>query len=173
MKRVYALFLLVLLCAPALSHAQYAAADTETFERAKVISVDKETIEDVPGTDTSGMVQDITVEVLSGALKGQHITFHNDFTQLKKGDAFFLRHIHSIEDAKEYYTVADPYRLPVLWALLILFVLLTVLVGGKQGTRALVSLVGARDSCGVFTACCSNWSRFDHHNCWFVSHARF
>lgn len=102
-----------------------------------------ESVAQLPGTDTTAKTQEITVRVLSGADKGEEVTFVNDFTQLSVGDEFFLRHEVSASEGREYYAVADPYRLHVLIALLIIFIVLTVLVGGKQGVRGLLSLAGS------------------------------
>ena len=124
-------------------HAQQLVPDTETFEKAVVVSVNREMLDDTPNTTAPTRTQEITVEVLTGVEKGNRVTFMNDFTQLKQGDVFFLRHIVSHADAREFYTVADPDRLSVLVALLLVFVVLTILVGGRQGTRALLSLCGS------------------------------
>lgn len=124
-------------------HAQQLVPDTETFEKAFVVSVNREMLDDTPNTTAPTKTQEITVEVLTGEEKGNRVTFVNDFTQLKQGDVFFLRHITSRADAREFYTVADPDRLSVLVALLLVFVVLTILVGGRQGTRALLSLCGS------------------------------
>lgn len=125
------------------THAQSLLPDSETLEKAVVVSVAHESSELMPGTETSSQMQELTARVLSGAEKGSEATFINDFTQLKPGDVFFLRHTLSPSEGKDYYTVADPYRLDVLVLLLLVFVVLTVLVGGKQGARGLLSLAGS------------------------------
>ncbi len=125
------------------TYAQQLAPDTETLEKAKVLTVSASSIEDLPGTSVQSQKQELTAEVLSGSAKGSVVTFTNDFTQLKEGDTFFLRHTVSPTEGREYYAVADPYRLPVLVGLLIIFVTLAVLVGGRQGIRGLISLGGS------------------------------
>ncbi len=142
-KYLVAAFVGILLCVPNGVSAQILKPDTETFERARVVSVGEESVVGVPGTETSAKTQEITVEVLSGEEKGKQVTFKNDFTQLSVGDTFFLRHEVSASEGREYYAVADPYRLHVLIGLLVIFVVLTVLVGGKQGIRGLLSLAGS------------------------------
>lgn len=124
-------------------HAQQLAPDTETLKKAKVLQIDRESLEAVPGTTVQSKKQELTAEILTGGAKGSVVTFTNDFTQLKAGDTFFLRHTVSPTEGREYYAVADPYRLPVLVGLLIIFVTLTVLVGGQQGIRGLLSLGGS------------------------------
>lgn len=123
--------------------AQVLQPDQETFSKAVVLSVGTESSVRLPGTDTTTRAQELTVRILDGEEKGKEVTFTNDFTQLAEGDVFFLRHEVSPSEGREYYAVADPYRLPVLYALLAIFVLLTVVVGGRQGVRGLVSLLGS------------------------------
>jgi len=137
-----ALSILVLMPFGAL-YAQQLAPDTETLQKAKVLSVGTESIEAAPGTSVPRKTQEIIAEVLSGAEKGSQVSFVNDFTQLKRHDVFYLRHTTSPTEGKDYYTVADPYRLDVLWVLLVLFIVLTVWVGGRQGIRGLLSLTGS------------------------------
>jgi uncharacterized membrane protein len=144
MKRgILAALLAIVALAPCVAVAQTLVPDTETFEKARVISVHAESVAPLPGTQTSTATQEITVEVLTGNQKGEQVTFTNDFTQLAVGDVFFLRHEVSASEGREYYAVADPYRLHVLIALLVVFVVLTVLVGGRQGLRGLLSLAGS------------------------------
>jgi uncharacterized membrane protein len=142
-KIILSLLVAFSILAPVVAVAQSLTPDTETFERARVISVGTESVAQLPGTDTTTKTQEITVKVLSGADAGEQVTFTNDFTQLSVGDEFFLRHEVSESEGREYYAVADPYRLHVLIALLVVFIVLTVLVGGKQGIRGLLSLAGS------------------------------
>ncbi len=143
-KLLLAALLLMVLFVPSSSvQAQQLAPDTETLQKAKVLSVGTESIEATPGTGVTQKTQEITAEILSGAEKGSQVSFVNDFTQLKKHDVFYLRHTTSPTEGKDYYTVADPYRLDVLLVLLALFIVLTVWVGGRQGIRGLLSLTGS------------------------------
>lgn len=143
MRLLYGALIACLLVIPPLAHAQIPPQDTETIERAVVTSVDKETITATPGTGVRAQQQVLTVEVLTGGEKGKVVTFTNDFTQLRAGEQFYLRHLVRHSEGQEYYTVADPYRLPMLGVLASLFVVLTMLIGGKQGIRGLASLVGS------------------------------
>lgn len=124
------------------AHAQF-VPDVETIEKAKTVSVTDQGIEQLPGTTVSTPSQMLTAEVLSGIQKGETVTFRNDFTQLKKGDVFYLRHIVSPSEGTEFYSVADPYRLHVLLILGLVFVALVFLFGGLQGMRGLLSLTGS------------------------------
>lgn len=117
--------------------------DTVTIEKAVVRDVTHERSVPIPGTETLTKIQTLTVEILTGAEKGHVVTFENDYTQIHKGDTFFLRHIENSADATSFYSVADPYRLNVLLALAILFLVLLFVFGGTQGVRGLASLCGS------------------------------
>jgi len=125
-----------------IAHAQF-VPDVETIEKARVLSATDQGIEQLPGTDVSSRAQLLTVEVLSGAQEGETVTFRNDFTQLKEGDLFYLRHLVSATDGTEFYTVADPYRLHILGILALVFFALVCVFGGLQGIRGLLSLAGS------------------------------
>lgn len=134
---------LVATCAIApVAHAQF-VPDIETIEKARVLSATDLGTEQLPGTDVSSRVQLLTVEVQSGAAKGEAVTFRNNFTQLEEGDLFYLRHLVSSTDGTEFYTVADPYRLHVLGILALVFFALVCVFGGMQGIRGLLSLAGS------------------------------
>lgn len=141
LKLLFSVCALLVLATPV--HAQISAQDTETLERAIVVSVGKESIEATPGTTATSKTQELTAEIVSGAEKGKTVTFKNDFSQLSVGESFYIRHLVRPSEQTEYYTVADPYRLPILGILLLIFVGLTIVVGGKQGIRGLLSLAGS------------------------------
>jgi uncharacterized membrane protein len=133
----------MVLCAPFSAAAQSLLPDVETLAKARVVSVADGGSRPVPGTELSSDIQTITAEVLEGPEKGKTVTFVNDFAQLEEGDVFYLRHLESPTEGTEFYTVADPYRLPVIIGLTIAFLVLLFLFGGIQGVRGLVSLIGS------------------------------
>jgi uncharacterized membrane protein len=139
--RLGIIFLLLLVFVPSVSLAQ--TADVQTIAKAKVVQVISQ-MDAVPrGTATTGKVETIKVQVLEGSETGTFVTFDNGFTQLKTGDIFYLRHLVSYEDARDYYTVADPYRLNGLYAIAGIFLFLLFFFGGLQGLRGLLSLAGS------------------------------
>jgi len=117
--------------------------DTDTYEKARVTQVVSQSIENIPGTSTNEPTQKITVQVLDGADKGSTPTFDNDYIQLNVGDVFYLRHETSSLDGIDAYSVADPYRLNVIFGLAALFLFLIIVFGGKQGVRGFASLCGS------------------------------
>ena len=134
---------LLLLCAPTGVFAQSLQPDVETLSKARVVSAVAQGSEVVPGTSLTSEVQTLTAEVLDGPQKGEVVTFVNDFTQLSEGEVFYLRHLESPSDGTEFYSVADPYRLPILIGLTVVFLILLFLFGGIQGMRGLLALLGS------------------------------
>src|SRR3989338_984008 len=107
---------LPVLCAfPFLADAQATlVGDTITMQKARVTAVLGEQTSTIPGTDTPAQSQTLTALILDGPENGTSVTFPNDYIQLKVGDVFYLRHITNAIDDTNFYTVADPYRLPIL-----------------------------------------------------------
>ncbi len=129
------------------THSVYAqnelVPDKVSSMKARVLSIEKEEMREVPGTDAQTSFQTIKVEILDGSEKGRLVTIDNDYLNLKKGQVFYLTHTVSNLDDTDYYTVNDPYRLPQVLAIVGLFVLVVIIFGGKQGVRGLISLTGS------------------------------
>lgn len=145
MNRKYSILItFILLLAPAVIHADATLVpDTVQINKAQVIQVIASTSTIIAGTDTSALTQDIQVKILDGTDTGSVVTFNNDYTQLHVGDVFYLRHTSNTLDATDYYSVSDPYRIPTLGFLTLLFVVLIFLFGGIQGVRGLLSLIAS------------------------------
>lgn len=142
--RALAAFLFALALFPACAFAQSDVAEPgpEYVEKAVVTNVSDERSYIPPGTTAASPVQTLTAKVQEGPDEGKTVTFDNDFTQLSVGNEFYLR--HSVSDAgADYYSVADPYRLNVLFWLAVAFVALLFAFGGVQGIRGLASLAGS------------------------------
>lgn len=117
--------------------------DTVVLHKAEVTVVADEYSILLPGTETEVDVQTITAKILGGERKGEVVTFENDYIQLAPGDVFYLRHITNDLDERNYYSVADPYRLDTLLVLAIALVALIFIFGGIQGVRGLATLIGS------------------------------
>jgi len=139
------LFSLFAFSLPFVTSAQEAELhiDTITMQKARVTTVSNETSEIIPGTETPAYKQTLEAEILDGPERGTSVTFENDYIQLKVGDVFYLRHTTNEIDNTDYYTVADPYRLPILAALAVLFLVLLFAFGGLPGVRGLAALAGS------------------------------
>jgi uncharacterized membrane protein len=139
--------ILVLTClffAPSVALAQATlTGDTVMIEKAQVISIDKQGTSTIAGTDAEAQIQTITAKVLSGVEAGKAVKFDNDYIQLSVGQVFYLRHSANSLDGSDYYSVSDPYRLPILGALFVIFLLILFAFGGLPGIRGLLSLAGS------------------------------
>lgn len=116
--------------------------DYQGTYRGKVIEIVDEDMREIPGTDTIHLFQTIKAEVLDGMLKGRIITIDNDYLELDKGDKFYFNYNVYI-DGQESYGVTNIDRKTSLIILSILFMLVVVMFGGKQGIRSLFALIGS------------------------------
>ncbi|HVS79751.1 MAG TPA: YibE/F family protein [Candidatus Paceibacterota bacterium] len=117
--------------------------DTVEVVKARVIDIQKEEEQVIPGTDTPGLFQTIEAEILEGSQKGKIVTFTDDYLHLQKGDIFYLNHTVQTMDGIETYAEMDAYRMPTIYLFGGMFVLLVLLIGGMQGLRGLASLTGS------------------------------
>lgn len=117
--------------------------ETDQLMRAQVVSAETKGSSLLPGTNVTSTDQALTVKILTGADKGMVVTFDNNYTQLAPGDVFYARHVTSLNDGTDRWSVADPYRLPVIAGVAIVFLILLLVFGGIQGIRGLVSLLGS------------------------------
>ena len=115
------------------------------YVRARVVSVDENSfrhqqdVEDVPvGKQT------VTVEISAGAHKGERYSLTNNLsylygTVLQEGDRVTVSLAH--EDGELYEVLLQDYdRTWMLGIVVALFLLITVLVGGKVGAKSLLGL---------------------------------
>ncbi len=128
---------------PITSGAQELISDRVTLPKAQVLEVESQKLELVPGTGTYTNIQHIKVEILSGIEKGKIVTVENDYFNLRPGEKFYLRTIVRGESGETLYSVGEQYRLPWVLFFVALFVLVTLVFGGWQGARGLVSLAGS------------------------------
>jgi len=119
---------------------QAATTDTVTFEKAQVTQVLSAEVKRIPGTETAENYQTLTALVLEGPAAGKTITIDNDYLALRVGDFFYARHEVNTLDGTDYWSMGEPYRLPVLGILAGLFLACVLVFGGKQGLRGLLSL---------------------------------
>lgn len=108
--------------------------------RAEVLEITEEYIEDIIGTDTNQIVQTVQIRIVEGKRSGERAELLNDITPLEAGDAIYVNRLESI-DGVEYYQFKDVDRRFSLVSLVALFAFVLILFSGKQGMRALMSLV--------------------------------
>jgi len=136
-----------LLLAPNFAVAQISediplSVERQYLEKARVLEATPSTERIIEGTTITTKTQTITVEVLEGIEVGTIATFENDFTQVKAGELIYVRHSTGGFDP-DTWSVSDPYRLHVLGAVLVVFIILVCIFGGIQGIRGFVSLIGS------------------------------
>ncbi len=123
-------------------HSQEIVEDVTTTYKAQVLKVISTDSQEIAATKVTNPTQEIQVKIISGDKKNVITTFSNDYIQLAEGETFFLNHTVRT-DGSDFFSVADPYRLNSLLIFVGLFVLVTIIFGGKQGVRGLVSLIGS------------------------------
>lgn len=141
MKAFAAALVALYLCAPAVTAGQELVPEREQIVKAVVIAIESQEVLPVAGTDVEALNQTVIARISEGAQVGKEVRVENDYIRLAEGETFYLRIITDI-DGTAYYSVADPYRLPVLLGLVALFVLVVTVFGGTQGLRGLASLIG-------------------------------
>ena len=120
------------------------------FYEAKVLKIEERKLEnaDLEAQGFTDTVQIVTVKILDGKFKGQEKVIENMNTGnaaydiwVDKGDKVLL-YAELTEDQSEIENIfiSDFVRWPNLRNLTLLFIILLILIGGWQGTKALVSL---------------------------------
>ncbi|MBS1995696.1 MAG: YibE/F family protein [Cyanobacteria bacterium SZAS LIN-2] len=121
----------------------------EEFVVAKVLSVGQPTLNQDLKAST-GMVATrsvVNVEIVEGKLKGKTVDVYNEITDnpafnviCQPGKEVVLSVI-TTPGGKYEVNIADYHRAPVLGGLLLVFLVLFIFFGGKQGVKSLVALV--------------------------------
>lgn len=122
--------------------AQELHQDVQNIWRAEVKNILLEEVRSIEGTKAKANYQKLEAEIIEGELKGKYIELENDFLKLEKGDRFFISHIETVT-GEEFFTVFDADRRGPLLFLFGLFILSVLLIGGRQGVRSIISLIGS------------------------------
>ncbi len=132
--------LVLLLLSHSLVQAQTNSEINEEFEKAQVVSVDKEGIFELAGTKVK--FQDLTLKIISGNDTGKIIklqnggqTFITDAQLVKKGETLILSKVSNS------FLILDKYRLDYLPFLLTGFVVLLIAVAGRKGLGSILGLI--------------------------------
>ncbi len=94
-------------------------------------------------TGLESEVQTLKVRIIEGKREGDIVEVRNDYAPLDVGDKLYIRHIIRWEDGVEIFYAGEPYRLPFLFGITLAFIVLTIVFGGIQGVRGIVSLFGS------------------------------
>lgn len=138
--RITFLFFTMFLALTVSAYAQASLVpEIDVIEKAKVLEAGTPLVQPESGAQT----QTLKIQILDGRDQGAIIIFSNDYTQLKTGEVFYVRHQKDTFSDRDNWTVSDPYRLDILLYLSITFLALLFLFGGIQGVRGLLSLSGS------------------------------
>ena len=124
---------------PGPGYAQEVHQELQETVPAEVLKILDERPEDIIGTDTEALVQEVRVRILGGARKGDEVEFETDLMRLAVGDSIYVNRLESI-DGVEYYTFKDANRRFALVTLGLFFVAALLFFSGLHGLRALGSL---------------------------------
>ncbi|MDQ5962218.1 MAG: hypothetical protein QG653_25 [Patescibacteria group bacterium] len=113
--------------------------EVDTTHRVEVTKIYSEEERDVPNTNTKAKYQSFQVTFLDGTMKGKTVTLDEGGFNVAVGDIFYLRYLKT-NDGQEYFSLQEPYRFPALITLIVFFIILVLLLGGKHGFLSLVSL---------------------------------
>lgn len=125
----------------------YRLANTEnlTYVKAKVLSIESENLAaDSLEPDKLVGTQQITVEILSGELKGEEVSLTNYMTRslnvyTSVGMTIMIC-VDAPDNADNYYTVYSYYRTPGLILILAFFAAIVIAVGRSKGVWSLLGL---------------------------------
>lgn len=141
MKSLFSLIILAVFAVPFFGvSAQEVHQELVEVVEAEVLHILSEEEVEIFGTGAMELVQKVEAQINSGAMEGSIIQFENDLVPLGAGDDIFLNRLETI-DGVEYYVFKDTNRSWPIITLGLLFVGLLIWFAGRQGVRALVSLV--------------------------------
>ncbi|MEK7604940.1 MAG: YibE/F family protein [Patescibacteria group bacterium] len=142
MRRMLIAVFGLLVLFPSIAFAQNPSP--QQYEKARVVSVDKEGTKNLNGRNNS--FQDLTLELLEGTHKGQRIklqfggqTVISDAQKVHSGETVILSVF--AQNGKTTYVIADRYRLPSLFWLSLVFFGLVILLTGKKGLGSIAGLI--------------------------------
>jgi len=121
-------------------------SDSISYEKAKVVSVNAERVED--SSDTPGRnigLQNITVLITSGDHKGEEIILNNYLSSthsvyVKEGSRIVIK-CDRPEGVEPYYSVYQFDRTSGIAAVFIIFIAILFIIGKTKGLRAAVALI--------------------------------
>lgn len=134
---IFAVFLIV----PFFAKGAEIKTDKEEILKAKVLEVISSGKTVLPGLDEESATQKIKARVYANE-HYEDVYFENDYIQLKKDQKFYALKITRHDTGRATYAVSDVDRMPYIIFFTILFIALTIIFGGIQGVRGLLSLVG-------------------------------
>lgn len=117
----------------------------EFYAIAEVLDIQEVQIEEEGKTTQVISKQELSLKFINSKLKDQEKKIFNEITtnpvnlEINKGDKILVN-IEEYPDQQFMFYITDFYRLNGLLGLIILFAVLVILIGGKQGIKTLISL---------------------------------
>lgn len=136
------MLIILLVLTPVTTFAQQAYDELQAILRAEVTAIQSERQDRILGTEAIATVQTVEARILEGAETGKLVEFENDLVKLEVGDAIFLSHVRDLSGV-DIYLLKDVNRHSGLILLSILFCALLLIFAGRQGLRALLSLLAS------------------------------
>lgn len=141
--------LFVVIMAYRFSNLQFGYKRYETstlnYEIANVLKVNIQDIKMDITDDFMNGYQNITVEFLSGNEKGKIVVIDNYLSAthniVAKSGKKLIICCDTPDGVEPYYTVYNYYRSPYIWLILLVFLTIVALIGGKKGLRSSISLL--------------------------------
>lgn len=118
-------------------NAQEMVPDQYEFIKAEVQTVEFKEERLLVGTTTRD-VYAVTVKLPDGTTQ----VLENDHFIVESGDRVYVKK-RTDSEGNVYHTLDEPVRLPVLLVLVLVFIGLSVWIGGKQGVKGLLTLFGS------------------------------
>lgn len=118
-------------------------ADKQEIVKGQVLEIINLEKEIIPGSKTEHTIQTLKIKILEGIDKNKEIVLDNDYQILNDKEIFYLKKISDSFTNESYYSVNEPYRIPQLFWLILIFLLSIIIFGGIQGIRGVISLAGS------------------------------
>lgn len=116
------------------------------YEKALVIGIEEKTKETkIEGATKYETIQEIKVKILGGKYKNEekiieNTTSNNPLDIKVKENERLAVYISEYEDGSTSIQIQDYWRLPILIWFIVAFLFVLLIIGGKQGLRAIISL---------------------------------
>ena len=145
MKRFICIVLLLMILFPTNVFGEFLEPEETHMERAIVLEVEDGEDDEISEGFVS-RTQYVKLKILSGKYKGKIFEIENDLSdniayniEVKAGDKIMVGIEEFADDSTNIY-VSDHIRSDHVFILLGIFILLIILIGGKQGVKAVITL---------------------------------
>lgn len=143
-KVIYLIIITVLLFAQSVvAYGSVLLQDSVTVEKGVILELLSEQKENISGTKVDRLVQTLKVQIIRGEEKGRILEIVNDRNSFDVGDVVYINRVIRADDGVESHIISDADRMPAIIFFSVFFILITIVIGGIQGIRGLLSLAGS------------------------------